>query len=98
MTSGAPSYLVGDELVLFLTKESRLGLCAPVGLDQGALRVQRAESKAFVRNQRGARLFEKVDATGFAPLGPDESAMLSLRGERLDVDCFLRLCAKLKPR
>jgi hypothetical protein len=36
-----PSYAVGDELLLFLKKESRVGLTSPVGLSQGTFAVKR---------------------------------------------------------
>lgn len=36
---GVPQYQEGQELVLFLTAESHLGLCAPVGLQQGVFHV-----------------------------------------------------------
>jgi len=36
---GVPQYQEGQELVLFLTAESHVGLCAPVGLQQGVFHV-----------------------------------------------------------
>ena len=41
--SGFPTYKVGEHLILFLTRESRLGLSSPVGLQQGVFQVQEDE-------------------------------------------------------
>src|SRR5262249_47327516 len=46
--SGMPQYRVGEEIVLFLRADSREGFTSPVGLTQGAYRVQRSDGKASV--------------------------------------------------
>jgi hypothetical protein len=45
---GLPSFRAGEDVLLFLTRESRAGLRMPVGLAQGKLRV--------ATNQRGERV------------------------------------------
>lgn len=39
-----PAYEIGQDYLLFLTQESEIGLCSPVGLFQGAFRLQRDPS------------------------------------------------------
>lgn len=39
-----PHYAIGQEYLLFLTQESEVGLCSPVGFFQGAFRLQRSPS------------------------------------------------------
>ena len=39
-----PTYEIGQDYLLFLTQESEIGLCSPVGLFQGAFRLQREPS------------------------------------------------------
>ncbi len=41
--AGLPSYKVGEDMVLFLHPDSRLGLTSPVGMTQGVFRVRRSE-------------------------------------------------------
>lgn len=49
---GAPTYVVGKEYVLFLTKENKLGLRAPVGLKSGKFQVTvMPDGKAMVANE-----------------------------------------------
>lgn len=93
---GIPEHDIGEEAVLFLTKESSAGLCAPVGLEQGKFQVIRENRKAFVRNHRRAGLFEKVETSAFRALADEEGGLLSSPDEKLDLKCFLGLCAKVK--
>ena len=94
---GIPEYKVGDELVLFLTKESDLGLCAPVGLLQGVFRVARAGRKAEVRNElRNERLFESVTEEAFEGLAPEELPAALKGRQAISLDHFLKLCGSVK--
>jgi len=94
---GIPEHQVGEEAILFLTKESSLGLCAPVGLDQGKLEVVQKDGRKLAINKRGKRLFESLDSKKFQTLNAAETAALESPGDALDLDCFLGLCAKLAP-
>ncbi len=54
---GMPRYVPGQEYLLFLNQESRLGFSAPIGLLQGAFRVQgRGTSRTVVNGMRNANL------------------------------------------
>jgi len=48
--AGLSRYAVGDEVVLFLRRNSRLGFTSPVGLGQGSYRVRRAAGRGTVRS------------------------------------------------
>ncbi|MFB3903339.1 MAG: hypothetical protein ACE15E_07795 [Acidobacteriota bacterium] len=68
---GVPQYRVGEELVLFLRKESRRGLTSPVGLGQGAFLVKkngtgRAEVMNFVGNRNLAVGLSAGEQTGLS--------------------------------
>jgi len=54
---GMPRYVPGQEYLLFLNQESRLGFSSPIGLIQGAFRVQgRGTSRTVVNGMRNANL------------------------------------------
>ena len=54
---GMPRYVPGQEYLLFLNQESRLGFSSPIGLIQGAFRVQgRGISRTVVNCMRNANL------------------------------------------
>ncbi len=55
--AGMPRYVAGQEYLLFLTRESRLGFSSPIGLLQGAFRVQgRGTSRTVLNGLRNANL------------------------------------------
>lgn len=55
--AGMPRYLPGQEYLLFLNQDSRLGFSSPIGLIQGAFRVQgRGTSRTVVNGLRNANL------------------------------------------
>ncbi|HVR75002.1 MAG TPA: hypothetical protein VMT52_11745 [Planctomycetota bacterium] len=93
---GIPEHEIGDELVLFLTRESRGGLCSPVGLSQGKFRVIKKDGKAFVENPRGDTLFREAGAAAFEPLERGEAAALASAERTIELSCFLGLCRKVK--
>ena len=54
---GMPRYIPGQEYLLFLNRESRLGFSSPIGLIQGAFQVQgRGTSRTAVNGMRNANL------------------------------------------
>jgi hypothetical protein len=59
---GFPRYREGDEMVLFLRGESRFGFTSPVGLGQGAYRVDRASGHPEVRPDTGSRRRQDLDS------------------------------------
>jgi hypothetical protein len=57
-----PTYAVGEEAVIFLSAESRLGLTAPVGLLQGKFKVEsNADEKVVVNGSGNRDLFMNAD-------------------------------------
>ena len=60
-----PSYSVGEEVVLFLYPESKLGFTSPVGQGQGKFVVRndvRSEQRVLQNEQLNAALFARLDA------------------------------------
>jgi hypothetical protein len=57
---GLPSFSEGEELLLFLSAESRLGTRMPVGLAQGRLRIERGANgrKMLVRDQQDLEFYD----------------------------------------
>ncbi len=54
---GMPRYVPGQEYLLFLNQESRLGFSSPIGLIQGAFRVRgQGPSRTVVNGMRNANL------------------------------------------
>ncbi len=54
---GMPTYVPGQEYLLFLNQESRLGFSSPIGLLQGAFRVQgQGTSRTVINGMRNANL------------------------------------------
>lgn len=94
---GVPEYEVGDEVVLFLTPESVLGLCAPVGLSQGTFRVVRSKGSATVASPVGfQRLLKGVGIEAFDGLRAGAAAAVRSPPERMPLDDFLELCRRAK--
>jgi hypothetical protein len=92
-----PRYEVEREYLLFLTRESALGLCAPVGLGQGSFTVERRGKKKFVRNANAnAGLLEKIDASSFAGVPDGEIDALRRQASSLDLERFLELVRSIR--
>ena len=54
---GMPGYVPGQEYLLFLNQESRLGFSSPIGLIQGAFRVRgQGTSRTVINGMRNANL------------------------------------------
>ncbi len=62
---GPPTYEVGKEYLVFLTKETKLGLRAPIGLKSGQFHViEQSDGKAMVVNQYGNKsIFKNLPQT-----------------------------------
>ena len=63
---GMPRFVVGEEVILFLHRESRLGLTSPVGLGQGkfVLRPDGRGGRAAVNEFGNRALFRGLSAEG----------------------------------
>jgi hypothetical protein len=79
---GVPKYVPGEEVILFLGRESRLGLASPMGLSQGKFTVVRTPSgHKMVANSTGnVRLFTPAEAV---PPGAREYASFIATVKRL---------------
>ena len=94
---GVARYAVGETRVLFLTEESELGLCAPVGLDQGAFVVREKANRRVVTNRFGNRhLFEGLPAESTRRV--DRARLRAAReaGAELALDRFLEISRSLE--
>jgi hypothetical protein len=78
VSSGFPTYKVGEHLVLFLTEESQIGLSSPVGLIQGVFHIQDGKDgkPAYVVNGiNNAGLFEGMNNKGSGKLAGQQSSV-----------------------
>ena len=92
---GVPEYQVGEEAVLFLTRESSIGLCAPVGLVQGKFPVIKRRKEAWVSTRGNPFLFHKVPKKAFKSRGQEIYAGLRAGQKRIDLKSFLTLCQEV---
>lgn len=94
-----PRYTAGEEAVVFLSEESRLGLTAPVGLMQGKFDVKAADGIKTVINGAGNRglfigwkgspKFKSLSLTA------KEKGLVKQNGGALPLDGFVSLVKKL---
>jgi hypothetical protein len=93
-----PSYSVGDELLLFLKKESRVGLTSPVGLAQGAFAVKRFPGGriAVINSVKNRNLTAGLSLERGTSLGltPAEYEMLG-QGEAVPLETFSSVVSRL---
>ena len=82
---GMPRYAAGEQVVLFLGPTSRLGLRAPVGLQQGKLAVR---AGAVQNDFQNVGLFANLDFTRRA-LSQREQAMVTTTKGALDASTFV---------
>lgn len=92
-------FRVGDELVLFMHQESRLGFSSPVGGEQGRFVVRREDGKALVANSLDNRgLFSGVGESaknkGVA-LGAAQAQLTKQTSGAVDMDTFMSLVRQL---
>ncbi len=93
---GLPRYKVGDELVLFLTRESSLKLCAPVGLKQGVFRVDRKKDGTTIVNPHATKLFERVAPEKLSARGRTALTAALAESQSIELKTFLTLCREVK--
>lgn len=90
--SELPDYQRGEEVVLFLSEPSELGLTAPVGFTQGKFLVlQRRNGKTVTNGIANQRLFRGMKKSGSV------KALVNRPGAELPYDDFLSLVKKLVP-
>ena len=81
---GMPVFVPGEELVLFLTAENRLGHAWPVGLAQGKFRIERRGAA------KQARVYQELDGLSFyAPTAAKSAATQPVSLQGLPLDQFL---------
>jgi len=96
-----PTYRVGQELLLFLSPASRLGLTSPVGFAQGAFEVTREDGKApriVLSPLRRRLLVQGIDRAKYAEdpaFTPEERSLLSELPGRADLDVFCSVVRKM---
>ena len=96
---GVPRYRKGEEVVLFLTGESHLGLCSPLGLAQGVFRVHRQDGLATLKNDCANRgLFSGMTSKDFSGDASGELQQLRSLVGPIELQRFLHLCRSLAVR
>lgn len=95
-----PRYEAGEEAVIFLSGESRLGFTAPVGLWQGKFLVKSADSgeKKVVNGMENRGLFvgwNKSPKFKSMAISSREKALLKVNGGQLPYSDFISLVKKL---
>ena len=94
--SGIPQYRVGQEVILFLKKESRRGLTSPVGLGQGAFAIRKSPKgeKEVVNELRNRNLFVGLSSADQAAIlgGEPEDAR---PGEPISLARFSSLVSRV---
>lgn len=80
---GMPQYLKGQETLLFLYAESRLGLTSPVGLEQGLFRAERLETGelGFVNGYGNRNLAADLEEPTIAAAGLSAEETRVLRSD-----------------
>lgn len=90
---GMPRFEPGREFLLFMVKESPIGLSSPVGLGQGAFRVLTYGDKKSLVNENGNRNLGKgLSAAWLRSKGLSEqraTRLLDPKGGPLDYDTFV---------
>ncbi len=98
---GMPQYKIGEEYVLLLTKESRLGLTVPVGMAQGSFKTYfdaQTGQKKVVNGLNNAGLFNKMEpgkSSLATSLEGHEVRLLSNKQGALAFGSFVSLLQKL---
>lgn len=99
--AGLPNYRVGQEVLLFLNRPSRIGLTAPVGLSQGVFPVVRGakgKREIVLDPVRRKFLLSGMDIAKYAASSrftASEQRLLSDLPKRVDVATFCSLLRKM---
>lgn len=98
---GMPNYKVNDEVLLFLNKESYLGLTVPLGLFQGSFNIfidPNIGKKRVVNGSNNGGLFKGVkekDLSFKQRLSQRERNLLKVHRGAFDYETFISLVKKL---
>jgi len=95
---GIPAYQKGQEVLLFLYPESRLGLTSPVGMGQGLFQPQElSDGRMGFSNAFGNRnLSVRLEGSTAAEAGLSEQQLNLLRsGKLISLDAMRRMVAQL---
>jgi hypothetical protein len=95
-----PQYQIGEESVIFLSAESRLGFTSPVGLQQGQFRVETdaSEKKQVINGMGNHGLFigwKQSPKFKSMTMTSTEKGLLKTNGGQLPYPEFLSLIKKL---
>ncbi|HUV12000.1 MAG TPA: hypothetical protein VMY18_00085 [Acidobacteriota bacterium] len=95
---GMVQYQKGQRVLLFLHKDSRLGLTSPVGMNQGLFRAKRRGDGGlgFVNAVNNKNLTHNLSASAASEMGVDPDEMQRLRsGEPLRLNVLRELVSKI---
>ena len=96
---GMPIYEEGEEVILFLAGDSKVGMTSPIGFSQGAFRVINREGVQFVENGvKNLGLFRGLLSESQAAkwkLSDQEHDLMSKDTGPLDYDLFTGLVRKI---
>jgi len=101
-----PTYAIGDEVVLFLHPESRLGFTSPVGLGQGKFSVLNwvEGAKTVVNGNNNRNLFKGLDTPQYRAVFMESSypgrisGLVTQKSGPVDYDLFLALVKALNKK
>lgn len=97
---GMPDYKIGEEFVLILTAESKLGLSVPVGLGQGCFRISQNKEtgvREVLNGFNNAGLFDKMAAASFGgqALNANLKNILTQKKGNIQFDSFITILENL---
>jgi hypothetical protein len=98
---GMPKYGLDDEVLIFLTRESRVGMTSPVGLMQGSFRIyvnSTTGTKMVTNGVNNSGLFKGVrdlDLPATKAFSQAERNLLNVKSGGIDYSTFVSLTRKL---
>jgi hypothetical protein len=79
---GMPTFVPGEEVILFLSAENQLGSAWPIGLGQGKFRIERTAAKP-------ARVFQELEGLSFYPASAAKRSSSQPSFQGLELKAFL---------
>ncbi|RMD93742.1 MAG: hypothetical protein D6813_03575 [Calditrichaeota bacterium] len=97
---GIPTYRLDDKILLFLSKESAIGLSAPIGLYQGSFKIYKSFTgkEMVVNGNNNAGLFKNVkqeEPDRIRQFSASELDVLNTRGGAMQLETFISILKKL---
>ena len=98
--SGIPIYRLNEEILLFLSKESAIGLSAPIGLYQGSFKVYKSITgkQMVVNGNNNAGLFKGMkqeEPDRISQFSAKELNVLNTKGGAMELETFIGILKKL---